>query len=363
MYLRNIIATVQVISVMLGLWCIASPAIAQISEFKSFSIADVADDLTSAANYISTRAKFAPDRDVQVSENERHIIETEYWSATELHLGPGAVLEIAPEAVGENGEFFVVVGKLATPETGARPRLVWTPPTPSPPPADQGRAESGAAGKAHGQHGSVGQPGRSGLPGLPGRPAPALVLIVLDIEGQGLQIDLIGSAGGPGGFGQAGGHGGAGAQGAPAQNAIRSAFGIKTAVGCAAGPGRGGNGGNGGTGGAGGVGGVGGDGGRIRIIAPEDAHEKLLKKLSTDIAGGAGGLGGRGGEAGNAGAGGPEGSRTSWCGSAGRGGANGSAGSAGAPGGAGAGGASGTIYLAPLKASVIESAFALEVTP
>ena len=67
--------------------------------------------------------------------------------------------------------------------------------------------------------------------------------MVLEIKGDSLQIDLGGGDGGLGGVGvRLVATGGTGAQGTSARTAWIEGFGIKTAAGCAAGPGRGGSG-------------------------------------------------------------------------------------------------------------------------
>ncbi len=321
-------------------------------------ISAVADDLADVANFVSKRSIFEGVRVISVSADEPLIIGQRILSAQTLKLESNARIIVEPfgKGVGADG-FYIVARRLILP-TGGEPALVtWAGQEPPRAPGDGGRAESGADGRGTGQSGFAGQTGRAGSSGANGADAPMLTIVVMEVVGSDLVIDLSGGAGGTGGRGQHGGHGGDGARGNSARNAMVSIFGAKTAVGCAAGPGRGGDGGDGGNGGRGGTGGNGGAGGVTRVVAPSQVADAFFDRTTIKVSGGAPGAGGAGGQGGDPGAGGPEGARTSLCAPAGRNGASGRPGSAGPPGANGRVGQDGSLERVDLSERQLADAF------
>ncbi len=325
---------------------------------ESLSVSSIADDLADVASFVQTRSIFEGDREVRVAGGEELAIAQRVLSTQTLSLAEGARIVVGPfgKDVQEDG-IYIVTKNLVLPTGGEPPIITWAGRNAPDIPSEIGRAESGLDGRGTGQPGSTGQGGSPGNRGMDGVDAPILTIVVMQLEGSNLLIDLSGGAGGHGGRGQDGGHGGDGANGNPARNAMVNVFGAKTAVGCAAGPGRGGIGGDGGSGGVGGSGGNGGSGGIVRVVAPADVADSFFESVSIDVLGGNGGPGGAGGRGGSPGSGGLEGTRTSFCGSASRNGISGRAGSEGTSGPDGEVGLAGRLELIELSESQLAAAF------
>lgn len=325
-----------------------APAFAQEpqQETQTFDPSERADEFGQVSSVAKPTLVFDPDRSIKISGE--FVIDNWLLAAKEVIFEPGARLIFSEKARELRDEFFIVAEVIRVEGQQRPPVVTWAKPEVGPQ-GDRGQAQSGPHGTSAGDNGGNGTTGALGHPGTDGVAGPSLTIFATGLQGSGLVIDLGGSDGGQGGNGQKGGQGGNGAQGAPAQNAMRSAFGMRTAVGCAAGPGRGGNGGTGGRGGQGGPGGIGGRGGNLTIISIPDALPTLTQLIRVDLSSGQGGEGGPRGDGGERGIGGPEGPRTSWCGPANRPGANGQPGGEGPKGERGRASQAGDFYVGSLS--------------
>ncbi len=279
----------------------------------------IVEELAEVAAFVNARSALSDPPEIVVPNDGSLVIGQRILSADVLSLGSGSEIILDTSQTKGEADFFVVARKLILP-TGAKvAKIGWVGDRSQAVPRVLKRAANGADGKAAGQGGSAGRPGQQGKPGAAGAKAPRLTLIVLEIVGEGILIDLSGANGGQGGVGQAGGHGGNGARGNSARTAwVKLPFGGKTIAGCAAGPGRGGRGGNAGPGGQGGIGGHAGSGGIFRFVGQSEVADSFFESGQIVVSPGAPGTGGEGGEAGQPGRGGPEGKLASACGSAGR---------------------------------------------
>lgn len=307
--------------------------------------AERADELAPIAREADNIFAFDPDRVVEINGT---VLWTSYLlAAQEIRFGSGATLIFSDGARDARNSFFIVADRLIITDQANPPTISWQRDAPAPA-GDRGQAATGANGQTWGAAGQPGAAGAQGNSGATGTNAPNITIIMRTLEAGGFTLDFRGGEGGTGGVGQRGGDGGNGHQGSPAQNQMHCVLGVCTAIGCRAGPGRGGNGGNGGNGGSGGIGGDGGRGGAVTVASLSEHLPVFLQTLRIDVGGGQGGTGGQRGAGGNGGAGGPEGSRTSWCGPAGRNGSAGTAGIEGASGQRGQSGGSGDVFVMPL---------------
>lgn len=325
------------------------------SSQQVLEVDDIVEELAQAAAFVQARATLADSPTIDVPNGGTLTIAQPIFSAEEIKIGSGGKLLLDPGGE-DTKDFFIVTKKLTLPSSSDLAVIGWMRPSRPAPPPTQERAPSGTDGRGAGQNGLPGKAGQNGEPGIGGAPAPHLTIIVLEMNGNGLQIDLRGGDGGRGGVGQAGGNGGHGARGNSAKTAWVEFLGAKTHAGCAAGPGRGGNGGDAGVGGQGGIGGNGGPGGDFRIVASKELGDKFFDTSMIDVSSGAPGLGGAGGEAGQPGRAGPEGKLASQCDSAGRVGKPGkpapdSNGSNGPPGKVSADGSVSRVNLSMLRLS------------
>ena len=327
------------------------------SSQQKVDVSAIVEELAEAAAFVKARTALADAPKIEVPNSGRLVISQRILSADVLNIGAGAELLLDAEEGNEMLDFFVVARRLIVPTGAEGAKIGWVGGGAPTAPAGMGRAANGKNGTGAGQDGGAGNAGQLGKPGLPGAAAPRLTLVVLEIEGDSLQIDLGGGDGGLGGVGQAGGHGGNGAQGTSARTAWIEGFGIKTAAGCAAGPGRGGRGGDAGAGGQGGDGGDGGTGGIFRFVGPSEVADAFFETGEIDVNPGAPGAGGFGGEAGRPGRGGPEGSLATACGSAGRQGSDGRPASGGGTGRDGQEAKAGTVNRIDLDADRLMQAF------
>ncbi len=328
---------------------------------SNVSVADVADELAGIASFVQARSVFEADREIVIREGETYVQSERVLSTDRLVMNAGAQLLIDPDTkgFGENG-VYIVTRELTLPEQGGAATISWAPEAAPPPPKVPDRAASGANGHGAGEPGKPGQNGKDGLAGAHGADAPRVTVVLQQVNGGNLIVDLSGGAGGDGGRGQMGGSGGDGARGTSARTAWVKVFNSKTAVGCAAGPGRGGNGGNGGNGGRGGDGGTGGSGGTLRLISSAEVAKNVFETIKIEVASGPVGRAGIGGLPGTPGRGGPEGKLATSCGSAGRQGANGAPGDTGPVGADGKSGREGTIESVVLSLEQIQKAFGFE---
>ena len=213
-------------------------------------------------------------------------------------------------------------------------------------PPGRGKSLAGPPGRVDGEDGKDGAPGQPGSPGYTGRSAPSIIIIVGDISGGVLIVDLRGEDGGKGGAGGIGGDGGPGAIGSPASQSVFD---------CKAGGGTGGKGGSGGRGGDGGSGGKGGNGGDFFLLSVDELAKNHLQVFGTRGSGGIGGDPGDGGEPGQGGRGGQE--AKPFCGG-GATGPNGSHGDTGVPGPKGAYGLDSRYNGAVIPQDMLQKIFA-----
>lgn len=334
----------------------------ELASQERLEVDTVVEELAEVAAFVNARSALTQPQKVEVPNNGSLVIRQRILSADVLVLGAGSELKLDTSQTNGDAEFFVVVRQLKLPGGGNVARIGWVGVGPPAVPSGLKRAANGANGKAAGQDGNPGRSGQQGKPGLAGAKAPRLTLIVLEIVGDGLHIDLSGGDGGQGGVGQAGGHGGNGARGNSARTAwVKFPFGGKTAAGCAAGPGRGGKGGNAGAGGQGGIGGNAGTGGTFRFVGPMEVADAFFERGEIFVDPGKPGVGGEGGEAGRPGQGGPEGQLASHCGSAGRQGNPGGGAPPGQPGPSGQAANDGSVNRIDLEASRLVRAFGFGV--
>jgi len=305
------------------------------SSQQKIDVGAIVEELAEAAAFVKARTALVDAPSFEVPNGGRLVVSQRVFSADLLEIGAGAELLLDVSTASEGRDFFVVARRLVVPTGAEGAKIGWVDSDGPTAPTAVGRAANGRNGTGAGQDGGAGTAGQIGKSGQSGSGAPHLTLVVLEMEGDSLRIDLGGGDGSPGGVGQAGGHGGNGARGTPARTAWVKFLGGKTAAGCAAGPGRGGRGGNAGAGGPGGVGGKGGKGGVFRLVGPSEVAEAFFESGEIDVSPGAPGAGGAGGEAGRPGQGGSEGKLASHCGSAGRQGSSGSPASTGRPGSGG----------------------------
>ncbi|MCP4070537.1 MAG: hypothetical protein GY742_02195 [Hyphomicrobiales bacterium] len=330
----------------------------EVASQQRLEVDAIVEELAEVAAFVNARSALTQAPNVEVPNNGRLVIRQRIFSADVLSLGAGSELMLDTSQVKGEAEFFVVARKLIVPTGANLAKIGWVGDgSPSLPPA-LGRAANGTNGKGAGQDGNPGLAGRQGKLGFAGVTAPRLTIIVLEIVGDAIQVDLSGGNGGQGGMGQAGGHGGNGARGNSARTAwVKFPFGGKTAAGCAAGPGRGGRGGNAGPGGQGGIGGNAGTGGTFRFVGPAEVAEIFFETGEILVSPGKYGAGGEGGEAGRPGQGGQEGRLSSHCGSAGRQGSPGSNAPGGQVGPNGQEASEGTVSRIDLDAKRLVRAF------
>lgn len=279
----------------------------------------IVEELAEVAAFVNARSALVEAPEILVPSDGILVIGQRILSADVLVLGSGSELVLDTNQNKGERDFYVVARKLVLPTSEQVARISWVGDRSQTLPGVFKRAANGENGKAAGQDGSAGQPGQQGMAGAAGEKAPKLTLIVLEIVGEGILIDLSGADGGQGGVGQAGGHGGNGAIGNSARTAwVKLPFGAKTSLGCAAGPGHGGRGGDAGPGGQGGTGGNAGAGGTFRFVGKPEVADRFFEIDRIVVSPGNPGNGGEGGEPGQPGIGGAEGPLASGCGSAGR---------------------------------------------
>ncbi|MBK4996786.1 hypothetical protein IAE39_004960 [Pseudomonas sp. S37] len=253
-----------------------------------------------------------------------------FLKADKITFEPGATLVFSRTALSNRRQFWVVAKELVVMDAGNPGVITWEKGDIPMAPQAPGEAPSGPDATSNGQLGGQGNAGNKGSVGIAGASAPQITLVVLNVPGSGVTVDLSGGIGGQGGQGMKGGRGGVGAGGDNAS---------QTAVGCRHGAGSGGRGGQGGNGGEGGGGGIGGAGGTFLLVSESEMLPSLTQKFRVKVAAGTGGPGGPGGLRGDGGTGGSGGADARpFCqgsGSNGGVGAPGTAGAPGAPGGVG----------------------------
>jgi hypothetical protein len=274
-----------------------------------------------------TEAGLAPIDEVK----DERVFELPVLAAKKIVFHPGSRLVLTAE------DASIVARTIQVLPGEPRPTITWKRPDealPLPPP--MGKAQPGALGAVEGADGAPGANGLAGNSGFRGRSAPSLYLVVEQVLGGSILVELRGQDGGPGGQGQTGGDGGYGRSG---RNAVSSLFD------CRSGGGNGGTGGRGGQGGPGGEGGKGGSGGILVLLAVPERLPALRDNFVVDGSPGNGGPGGPGGVGGAPGLPGSGGSGSGFCGG-GAPGATGPPGTTGTDGPAGAPGAAGSFVAA-----------------
>jgi hypothetical protein len=231
----------------------------------------------------------------KIEISDEYILDLDILHVDELVLNAGSKIILT----GASQKY--IIAKKVTVITGMlkpNPSITWQrEPAESRIPIPAGKASAGESGALNGD-GQTGASGVTGNSGFSGRSAPNLILIISDISGGKIKVDLPGQAGGKGGDGQIGGDGGFGRPGRSGWNGLFA---------CGAESSPGGRGGDGGRGGRGGEGGRGGNGGSIAVLRPADATWSVSEFFDADLSGGLGGLGGvpgKGGAFGQAGNGG-----------------------------------------------------------
>jgi hypothetical protein len=224
-----------------------------------------------------------------------YILDLDILHVDELKLNAGSKIILTGAS-----QKYIIAKKITVTTNILRPNpsITWQrEPAESRIPIPAGKASAGESGAINGD-GQTGASGLTGNSGFHGRSAPNLILIVSEISGGKIKVDLGGQAGGKGGVGQIGGDGGFGRPGRSGWNGL-------FACGAESSPGN--RGGDGGRGGRGGEGGRGGNAGSIAVLRPADAVWNVPEFFDVDLSGGQGGLGGapgKGGAAGQAGNGG-----------------------------------------------------------